>query len=54
MTLGVILFHGLLTAQSLSYTLSWPAIPVVDITIQTTQTDTIIHGVYHPPTRTWF
>ena len=54
MTLGVILFHGLLTAQSLSYTLSWLAIPVVDITIQTTQTDTSIHGVYHARTRPWF
>lgn len=51
---GVLIFHGLLGAQSLSYTVSWLAVPVVDITIHTTRSDTSMHGTYHARTRPWF
>lgn len=52
--MGVLFFHGLLSAQSLSYTVSWLAIPVVDVTISIARTDTSIHGIYSARTRPWF
>lgn len=52
--MGALFFHVLLSAQSLSYTVSWLAVPVVDITIQTTHSDTSMHGTYHARTRPWF
>ncbi len=52
--MGVLFLHGLLGAQSLRYTVSWLAIPVVDVTIHTTRSDTSIHGSYHARTRPWF
>ncbi|UCH62268.1 MAG: DUF3108 domain-containing protein [Fidelibacterota bacterium] len=44
----------LLSAQPLSYTVSWLGIPVVDVTITLTESDSSCHAEYHAQTRPWF
>lgn len=52
--MGALLLPVLLTAQPLSYTVSWLGIPVVDVTIAVVDSDTIYQAEYHAQTQRWF
>ncbi|MBA7598526.1 hypothetical protein ES703_05544 [subsurface metagenome] len=52
--LGVLCLPILLSAQPLSYTVSWLGIPVVDVTITLAESDSSCHAEYHAQTRPWF
>ncbi|MFC1543333.1 DUF3108 domain-containing protein [Candidatus Neomarinimicrobiota bacterium] len=52
--LGMLCLPLLLPAQSLSYTVSWLGVPVVDVTITMTESDSSNHAGFHARTRSWF
>ncbi|UCD39233.1 MAG: DUF3108 domain-containing protein [Fidelibacterota bacterium] len=51
---GILILPTAVLAQSLSYTVSWLGIPVVDVTIMVSERDTSIQAEYHAKTRSWF
>ncbi len=51
---GALCLPVLLSAQPLSYTVSWLGIPVVDVTITLAESDSNCYAEYHAQTRPWF
>ena len=52
--MGALCLPVLLSAQPLSYTVSWMGIPVVDVTITWAESDSNYYAEYHAQTRPWF